>query len=199
MWLFTSPRFHRFMGSLSIILLLSTLALVLPRQDSVQMADATEPALRGAFEMAGPEAIVRPVLAGIETENNGSEPWTNSEIQQPADLAKELSDPKSKKPVIIYVGFEFLYWSARIPGAVFHGPAANPCGLEELKKWADNVPRGQPIVIYCGCCPWNRCPNVRPAFKALHEMGFSRLKVLFLKTDLATDWVQKGFPVQKRK
>lgn len=30
-------------------------------------------------------------------------------------------------------------------------------------------------------------------------MGFAQLKVLFLETDLARDWVQKGFPVQKGK
>ncbi|MBI3670157.1 MAG: rhodanese-like domain-containing protein [Acidobacteria bacterium] len=99
--------------------------------------------------------------------------------------------------MILYVGFGFLYRSAHLPGALFHGPAAKPDGLEDLKKWAKDIPRGQPIVIYCGCCPWNRCPNVRPAFTALHELGFVRLKVLFLETDLATNWVQKGFPVEK--
>jgi len=116
---------------------------------------------------------------------------------QPADLAKELSDPKSKKPLIVCVGFKSLYQSAHIPGAVFHGPAAGPEGLAELKRWAKSVSPSQPIVIYCGCCPMARCPNVRPAFRALHDMGFAKLKVLFLETDLARDWVQKGFPVQR--
>src|SRR5437870_4644026 len=121
------------------------------------------------------------------------------QVQQATDLAKELSDPNSKKPLIIYAGLGFLYRNAHIPGALFHGPGGKPEGLEDLKKWAQNVPRNQAIVIYCGCCPFSRCPNVRPAFKALREMGFTRLKVLFLETDLARDWVQKGFPVQKGK
>src|SRR5437879_6752144 len=49
------------------------------------------------------------------------------------------------------------------PGALFHGPGASRDGIEDLKKWAQNVPRSQSIVLYCGCCPWNRCPNIRPA------------------------------------
>lgn len=126
-----------------------------------------------------------------------SEPWTSSQVLQPADLAKELSDPKSKKPLIVCVGFKSLYQSAHIPGAVFHGPTAAPQGLEDLKKWAQNASLSQQIVIYCGCCPMVRCPNVRPAFRVLHEMGFAKLRVLFIETDLARDWVQKGFPVQR--
>ncbi len=125
-----------------------------------------------------------------------SEPWRSSQVLQPADLAKELSDPESKKPLIVCIGFKSLYRSAHIPGAVFHGPAAGPEGLKDLKSWAKSVSPSQPIVIYCGCCPMARCPNVRPAFQALHDMGFKKLKVLFLETDLARDWVQKGFPVQ---
>ncbi len=126
-----------------------------------------------------------------------SEPWISAQVEQPADLLKELAQPQSKKPVIVYVGFPALYRSAHLPGAVFEGTASKPEGLDALKKWAANAPRTQPIVIYCGCCPWSRCPNIRPAFKALHQMGFTRLKVLYLKSDLATDWVQKGFPVEK--
>ncbi len=144
-----------------------------------------------------PEKIVPALGVDGMNGNEGSEPWTSSQVRQAADLAKELSDPKSKKPLIIYVGFETLYRSAHIPGALFHGPGAKSAGLENLKKWARDIPRGQPIVLYCGCCPWNRCPNIRPAFKALREMGFTGLKILFLESDLATDWVQKGFPVQK--
>jgi hypothetical protein len=121
----------------------------------------------------------------------------SSQVLQPADLAKQLSDPKSKKPLIVCVGFKSLYHSAHVPRAVFHGPAAGALGLEDLKKWAQNISRSQPIVIYCGCCPMARCPNIRPAFQALHDMGFAKLKVLFFETDFARDWVQKGFPVDK--
>jgi len=52
-------------------------------------------------------------------------------------------------------------------------------------------------VIYCGCCPWSHCLNVKPAYEALHNMGFRKLKVLYIADNLGTDWVSKGYPVEK--
>ncbi len=128
-----------------------------------------------------------------------TDPWTAAQVVEPADLAKQLADAKARKPLILCVGFSSLYNSARIPGAVFHGTPSSASGLDELKKWAQGIGREQPMVIYCGCCPLGRCPNVRPAFKALRELGFTHLKLLDLSTDFATDWVQKGLPVEKSK
>jgi thiosulfate/3-mercaptopyruvate sulfurtransferase len=65
-----------------------------------------------------------------------------------------------------------------------------------MTKWADGLPRSTNLVIYCGCCPFEKCPNVRPAFTALNGMGFKKLRVLILPTNLATDWVGKGYPVE---
>ncbi len=196
----TTPRVYRLIGALGVLTLLSILGAVLIHQNSVRPAYATEPASKGGMELTGGrEESLHALEAGKENGSGGPELWTSSQVQQPADLAKELSDPKSKKPLIICVGFRSLYQSAHIPGAVFHGPAANPEGLEDLKRWAQNATRETSIVLYCGCCPWNRCPNIRPAFKALHDMGFARLKVLSIGTDFATDWVQKGFPVERGK
>jgi hypothetical protein len=48
------------------------------------------------------------------------------------------------------------------------------------------------IVLYCGCCPWGRCPNVGPAYKALHDQGFTNVKVLYLANNFGDDWVAKG-------
>ncbi|MBI3669210.1 MAG: rhodanese-like domain-containing protein [Acidobacteria bacterium] len=122
---------------------------------------------------------------------------SGAKLVQPVELAKELSNVKSAKPTILYVGPQFLYQGGHIPGAVFHGQAARLDGLRELKQWAQDLPRTQPIVIYCGCCPWDRCPNVRPAFKTLNEMGFKQLRVLQIPADFETDWVRKGYPVER--
>jgi len=124
-------------------------------------------------------------------------PWSTSEVVQPADLARELG--KGLKPQIVCVGVEVLYRDAHISGSAYLGPASKPQGLEELKKWAKGIPRGQRIVLYCGCCPMDRCPNIRPAFQALKEMGFTRLQVLSIPQDLGRDWISKGFPVEKAK
>jgi len=53
------------------------------------------------------------------------------------------------------------------------------------------------IVLYCGCCPWNHCPNVKPAYDALQAMGFRNLKVLYIANNFGADWVDKGYPTAK--
>jgi thiosulfate/3-mercaptopyruvate sulfurtransferase len=130
----------------------------------------------------------------------GSEPWTDAEIVKPADLVKEMADAKgAQKPVVVCSGFQFLYETAHVPGSVYHGPALKPEGLADLKKWAQGVPRSSNLVIYCGCCPFDKCPNIRPAFEALHSMGFQHLRVLVLPNNFGKDWVENGYPVEKGK
>jgi hypothetical protein len=59
------------------------------------------------------------------------------------------------------------------------------------------LPRERELVIYCGCCPWDKCPNLRPAFVMLHELGFRSVKVLSLPTSFLKDWIDKGYPVEQ--
>lgn len=127
-----------------------------------------------------------------------SEPWTAEQVLQPAVLAGELGDAKNTNPpAILYVGFRTLYQGGHIPGALYFGAASSAPGLAEIKKWAEKQPRSANLVIYCGCCPFSRCPNIRPAAAALRAMGFTRLRVLVLPADLATDWITKNYPIQK--
>jgi hypothetical protein len=125
-----------------------------------------------------------------------SDPWTASQTVQPADLLKELDNSKSA-PTVVFVGFKRLYTSGHIKGAQYHGTAGNEAGLQELKTWATSLPHSANLVIYCGCCPMERCPNVRPAFTALYELGFTKLRVLILPEDFAADWADKGYPYDK--
>jgi len=130
-------------------------------------------------------------------ENHSSDPWTAAQIVQPAEHARELGDKNGAPPTIIYVGFHILFAGGHIPGATFHGSASAEQGLSDLKKWADTLPRTTNLVIYCGCCPFEKCPNIRPAFTALDKMGFKKLRVLVLPTNFATDWADKGYAIQK--
>jgi thiosulfate/3-mercaptopyruvate sulfurtransferase len=130
-------------------------------------------------------------------EKKSSDPWPSSQTLPPADLAGELAEKNGTPPTIVYVGFRTLFAGGHIPGASFHGPASTEQGLSDLKKWADTLPRSTDLVIYCGCCPFEKCPNIRPAFAALSSMGFKKLRVLVLPTSFATDWVDKGYPIQK--
>lgn len=127
-----------------------------------------------------------------------SDPWSDAQRVEASDLVKELAESKgSAKPIVVCTGFRPLFVGAHVPGAVFHGAAQSGQGLAGLKKWAQAIPRDANLVIYCGCCPMAQCPNIRPAFQALQEMGFTRLRVLVLPHDFATDWVEKGYPVEK--
>src|ERR1700712_1676931 len=118
-----------------------------------------------------------------------SEPWTESQLLAPADLAAVISDPKAKKPIIICVGP-----GALIKGSLDTGPAKEKENLEKLKLLLAKLPKDADIVIYCGCCPFEHCPNIRPAFTLLNEMKFTKTHLLNLEYNIRTDWVAKGYP-----
>ena len=112
-------------------------------------------------------------------------------------LAKLLRAPVTQRPMTIHVGFYMLYAQEHIPGSEYVGPASQPGELEKLRKRVESLPRDKFIVLYCGCCPWNHCPTLRPAYETLHSMGFTKLKVLYIPNNFGQDWVNKGFPVEK--
>jgi len=121
-----------------------------------------------------------------------SDPWPAQATMRPADLVAA-----KPQPAIFYVGFPVLYRGARIEGAILAGPGSEPEGLELLTKVLSPLPRNRQIVLYCGCCPFEKCPNIRPAYRAAASLGFSHIKVLFVKTNLHTDWIAKGYPTSR--
>lgn len=125
------------------------------------------------------------------------DPWTTKDLVKPQIIAAEIANEQSPRPTIVFVGFPVLYRGAHVPGAILAGPASKPEGLEALRDALRQVPRNAEIVVYCGCCPFVKCPNIRPAYTALHAMGFSRVKVMTLETNFHTDWTAKGYPVTK--
>lgn len=120
----------------------------------------------------------------------------------PKDLAAELQahrETKSGQPLLIHVGFAVMYRGKHIPESIYAGPARSPEGIAALKNAVANVPKDREIVVYCGCCPYEMCPNVRPALAALREMGFTHVKALMIPTNFATDWINHGYPVEEGK
>lgn len=136
-------------------------------------------------------------FVGTSLRANPEDPWTPNQTAQPADFAKELQQEKDPFPTVIYVGVKTLYEGAHIPGAVFYGPGSTAQGLAALKQFTATLPENSDVVLYCGCCPLDKCPNLRPAFTALKSAGFARLRVLILPNSFNDDWVEKGFPVHK--
>jgi hypothetical protein len=125
------------------------------------------------------------------------DPWLPAETLEPVQLVRELSGEQASRLTVIYVGTKTLYAGAHIPGAVYYGPGSTDQGLSALRTFAAALPKSSDVVLYCGCCPLEKCPNLRPAFGALKKMELARLRVLILPTSFARDWVEKGYPVHQ--
>ena len=120
-------------------------------------------------------------------------PWPESSLLEPAALAKVLRSSE-KKPAVICVAFPVLYRSKHIAGAIYAGPGNKPEGLDALRKAVAGLAKDSDLVLYCGCCPMERCPNIRPSYQLLKEMGFTRVRVLHIPTNMAADWYGKDYP-----
>ena len=118
--------------------------------------------------------------------------WTKNELMEPAVLASILKNPKASKPLIFNIGVV-----DDIKGAKNMGAASEKENLFRFKQMLSKLPENTSMVIYCGCCPFDRCPNIRPAFDALKEGGFKKGLLLNLPTNIKTDWISKGYPLAK--
>jgi rhodanese-related sulfurtransferase len=118
-------------------------------------------------------------------------------LVQPADLAATLTNASAPKPLLLHVGFRILFTQAHIPGSEYVGPASEEAGLQLLRNRVAKLPKNTAIVIYCGCCPWSDCPNMAAAYDALHALGFTQVKALYIAKNFGTNWIDKGYPVAK--
>ena len=121
-----------------------------------------------------------------------SDTWPPRDLLQPAALAKALQSVKP--PIVLSVGFPVLYRSKHILHAIDTGPGSKPEGVEALKNALARVSKNAEILIYCGCCPMEKCPNIRPAYRVLKELGFTNIRVLSIPTDMHDDWYSKNYP-----
>lgn len=122
----------------------------------------------------------------------GGDPWTKDQLIAPADLAKVITTHKGKTPKIYSIGFE-----AGIPGSIVMGPVSDKTNLDKFTTALTKLPKNTYLVVYCGCCPFVHCPNVRPAVRLLKEMGFTNFRLLDLEHNLKADWIDKGYPMDK--
>lgn len=120
------------------------------------------------------------------------DPWAAGDVLQPAELAQAIQSGKA--PIILSAAFPVLYRGRHILHAINAGPTSKPEGIQALKTAVASLPKDADIVIYCGCCPMVKCPNIRPAYRTLKELGFTHVRVLNLPVNLHTDWVAKDYP-----
>lgn len=120
---------------------------------------------------------------------------SGSQIQA-AELNQMLQSTQ-KPPLVLQVGSKVFFNETHIHGSLYTGPGSTPAGLKGLEAAVASQPKGKFIVLYCGCCPWGRCPNVGPAFKHMQDLGYTNVKVLYLPNNFGDDWVSKGYPTER--
>jgi hypothetical protein len=129
---------------------------------------------------------------------DASEPWVTqgpkSEVLEPATLVALMKG--SKQPTVICVAFPVLYHLKHISHASFACPGSKPEGIEMLKKAVADLPKDADLVLYCGCCPMVKCPNIRPSYRVLKEMGFTHIRILDIPTNMNTDWYTKDYQTE---
>lgn len=126
------------------------------------------------------------------TSQGQSDPWTQQQLLASADLANTLRNAKATKPMIFSVGMQAI-----IKGSIDIGPAMMAENINTMKQKLEKLPKNTSIVIYCGCCPFSKCPNIRPAMQLLKSMQFTNYKLLNLPQNVKVDWIDKGYPLSE--
>ena len=129
------------------------------------------------------------VSASMSMPGTGT-PWKPTELMEPGELNDAIKS--NKAPVIFNIGSV-----EDIKGAVHIGPISDAASLEKFKTAIAAHNKNAEMVIYCGCCPFGKCPNIRPAYKQLKDLGYTNVKVLNLYVNLRNNWTSAGYPLAK--
>ena len=121
--------------------------------------------------------------------NTENEPWTNSQLIEPSDLNIIISK-QNKLPNIISVGPGKV-----IPNSIGVGECRYEKNLNILKNHLLSFSKDSEIILYCGCCPFKDCPNIRPAFSLLNSLGYKNHKLLNIRNNIKTDWIDMNYPI----
>ena len=133
------------------------------------------------------------ILIGTSFILKQTEPWRPDQLMEPKDLATLINNKSVTEPLIVSVGPSGL-----IKDAVDMGPVHEKENFNKLKEFLSNQKRDRQIVIYCGCCPFEHCPNIRPAFTLLNDLKFTNQKLLNLPHNLKADWINNGYPMAQQ-
>jgi hypothetical protein len=134
--------------------------------------------------------ILVAIVASFAFIQRDHEPWKASQLIAPSELAHTLQTTSSTQFIVYSIG----------PGAVIKnsidiGPTQQEENLQKLEAQVRSLPKDAPIVIYCGCCPFNKCPNIRPAFTLLNNLHFTNHKLLNIPQNIKVNWIDQGYPI----
>jgi len=116
--------------------------------------------------------------------------WKSEDLLEPKELSATIKSDKNI-PLIFSIGP-----GAIIPHSKDIGMVKEAENMQKFKEQLSTLPKDTQIVIYCGCCPYEHCPNVRPAIELLKDMRFTNYKLLDLPHNIKIDWIDKGYPTE---
>lgn len=122
-----------------------------------------------------------------------TDPWKPEQLLAPSELAATINNPNAIQPIILNIGP-----AGHIKNSIKIGATREKENLDAMKKLLAKEPKHRVIVLYCGCCPFQNCPNIRPAFSLLNDMKFTNHKLLNLTKNLKVDWIDHGYPMAER-
>lgn len=117
--------------------------------------------------------------------------WTPDQLMEPSVLALKL-ESNTDVPLIYCVGPGVV-----IPNSIDIGMTDKKENVDKFKNALQKISKNTDLVIYCGCCPFDHCPNVRPAIEVLKQLNFTNYHLLNLPDNIKKDWIDKGYPVVK--
>lgn len=132
------------------------------------------------------------IFPACSSAQDKKEPWAENQLMRPSELAKMLNDSSAQIPLLYNIGPSGL-----IKNSIDIGEGKNTQNIEKFRKELSKLSKDADIVIYCGCCPFKDCPNIRPPFNLLNEMKFTNHKLLNLPQNLKVDWIDKGYPMNE--
>jgi len=117
--------------------------------------------------------------------------WKKEQLMSTIDLSTKIKTNAKDKPLIFNVGP-----MENIKGAIAIGAATNTTFGSKISSYLTMESKTKQIVVYCGCCSYASCPNIKPAYDYLIAQGFKNTKVLELPDGIKPDWVAKGYPTE---
>ena len=131
------------------------------------------------------------IVSCNQNQNNKTpEPWGISQLLEPKLLSYEIESGKDI-PKIISIGPGVV-----IKNSIGIGECRYNENIEKLKSLVSGYKKDDKIVLYCWCCPFKDCPNIRPAFSLMNKLGFKNHKLLNIKNNIKSDWIDMGYKTE---
>ena len=130
------------------------------------------------------------IISGLISNYFQAPIWKKEQLMPTKDLADKIATNAKDKPIIFNVGP-----MDNIKGAIAMGPATSVTFADRMKDALAMENKTKAVVVYCGCCSYSSCPNIKPAYDILIAQGFKNAKVLEIPEGIKPDWVAKGYPM----